>query len=62
MYEVLEINKTTSNKFEVRVVITQDESAFFTFNTEPNQDQIDTEAEIYVLSKRIQELRQKTEG
>ncbi len=46
-----------AGQWQVRVVISPDESAFFTFESEPTQSQVDVEAEIYVLNKRIADLR-----
>ena len=56
-YEIIQKYQAESGFWQVQVVISPDESAFFKFPTEPTQEQVDREAEIYTLNKRAAELR-----
>ena len=56
-YEIIESNATASGKWQVRVVIDETQSAFFKFETEPTQAQVDRVAEIFVLNQRVAQLQ-----
>lgn len=61
-YQIIESAPTESGKWQVRVVISPDESAFFKFPDEPTQELVDIEAEIYVLTNQAAQLRVKAEA
>ena len=56
-YTFTEKQVTASGKWQVRVIISNDESIFLKFNDEPSQVEINREAESYVLRKRLAEIR-----
>ncbi len=57
MYEIIESGPTETGKWQVRVVIDPNTTAFFGFKTEPTQAQVDIEAEAWALNRRLSELQ-----
>lgn len=56
-YQVLEKRQIASGKWQVRVALSDGESAFLSFPYNPSPERIDAEAEILVLNQRIAALR-----
>ena len=53
MYQVTEKAQTLSGKWQVRVVIDANQSAFFKFNSEPSQTEIDRQADMFKLQSQL---------
>jgi len=51
MYQVIEQYQAPAGKWMVRVVISADETAFFSFRDAPTQEQVDTAAEKFVQAR-----------
>ena len=56
-YEIVETEQTLSGKWQARVVIDADTTAFLSFPTAPTQEQVDIEAESWALRRRLAALQ-----
>jgi len=54
--QVIEKSQTVSGAWQVRVAITPDTAAFFKFDHEPSEAEIQRQAEIYALQRQLNEL------
>lgn len=56
MYKIIEKEKDIGGQWRVRVLLNENESAFFTFREEPTEDQIQIVAEKFVENQTINNI------